>query len=131
MLQEIRSGRWQEAGSGLWRRWFQDDDFDLFVWEDGEGRVVTLQLAWNRQGAERLVLWERDRGCRGLGVVDQGERDPSRNHSPVLSEENLSGEKEEMLQGRVLGKLRSGCAGLPEGVRQAVGALLEAVNSNR
>jgi hypothetical protein len=54
------------------RRWFQDEDFDLFVWQAEDGRLVRFQLAYDRRSAERVLTWDQERGY-GHHAVDDGE----------------------------------------------------------
>jgi hypothetical protein len=49
------------------KRWFQDDYFDLFVWQDRAGAVVEFQLCYRRDTRDERVLdWRRGRGFQHL-----------------------------------------------------------------
>ena len=60
MFREIRGV--EQRGRALARRWFQDEWFDLFVWQEPSGLVVRFQLAYARDTRrERLLEWQRGR----------------------------------------------------------------------
>jgi hypothetical protein len=59
MLREIGPGR--ADGHGL-RRWFQDDYFDLYVWQDRSGSPSAFQLCYDRQHAEGAIGWSAREG---------------------------------------------------------------------
>jgi len=82
MLQRIRGVRQDEASRE--RHWFQDDFFDLFVWTDSSGAVVSFQLCYDRSRHERVLAWN---GMGGLihRRVDDGEQTPLRNRSPIMA----------------------------------------------
>ena len=39
------------------RRWFQDEYFDLFVWQDPAGAPIGFQLCYERNCAEGAISW--------------------------------------------------------------------------
>ena len=39
------------------RRWFQDDYFDLFVWQDRTGIPIAFQLCYERGAGEGAISW--------------------------------------------------------------------------
>jgi hypothetical protein len=41
----------------LHRRWFHDEYFDLFVWQDTTGRVARFELCYGAGGSERALVW--------------------------------------------------------------------------
>ncbi len=43
------------------RRWFHDDDFDLFVWQ-AEGELTLFQLCYGADSSERALVWNNSRG---------------------------------------------------------------------
>lgn len=43
------------------RRWFHDDDFDLFVWQ-AEGELTLFELCYGADSSERALVWDRKRG---------------------------------------------------------------------
>ena len=81
MLQKIRGVRQDEVSRE--RHWFQDDFFDLFVWTDGAGAFVAFQLCYDRAHRERVLAWTQDQGFLHRRI-DDGERTPLKNMSPIL-----------------------------------------------
>jgi hypothetical protein len=81
MLRELRLT--QNDSSGICKRWFQDDYFDLFTWQELTGKVTSFQLCYDRLGRERVISWDGERGF-GHHLVDDGESSPHKNMSPVF-----------------------------------------------
>jgi hypothetical protein len=81
MLRELRLT--QNDSSGIRKRWFQDDYFDLFTWQELTGKVTSFQLCYDRLGRERVISWDIERGF-GHHLVDDGESSPHKNMSPVF-----------------------------------------------
>lgn len=73
----------QNDNLGTNKRWFQDDYFDLFTWEDNTGRITSFQLCYDRLGFERVISWDCEKGF-GHHSVDDGESSPHKNMSPVF-----------------------------------------------
>lgn len=44
------------------RRWFHDDYFDLFVWQNDGGDVTLFQLCYGTASSDRALVWYKDRG---------------------------------------------------------------------
>ena len=81
MLRELRLT--QRDPSGTRKRWFQDDFFDLFTWQEQNGEVTSFQLCYDRLGVERVFSWDQDRGF-GHHRIDDGEASPHKNMTPVF-----------------------------------------------
>lgn len=83
MLREFTNVR-QIPDDG-YRRWFTDEEFDLFVWyEDKEMQeVVGFQLCYNKRGDQKALTWYRDRGYLHT-AIDDGEGSPLKNRTPIL-----------------------------------------------
>ena len=81
MLQKIRGVRQDEVSRE--RHWFQDDFFDLCVCTDGAGAFVAFQLCYDRAHRERVLAWTQDQGFLHRRI-DDGERTPLKNMSPIL-----------------------------------------------
>jgi len=81
MLREIGSTR-QDSQRGA-RRWFQDDYFDLYVWQDTAGRPIAFQLCYERNRAEGAISWSRDEGYTHARV-DAGEQAQKHGMTPIL-----------------------------------------------
>lgn len=58
------------------RRWFHDEYFDLFVWQENSGDIASFQLCYGIDSSERALVWKRDDGFFHDGVdVDALEAD--------------------------------------------------------
>jgi hypothetical protein len=79
MLTEIRF----KADSKSEKRWYQDEYFDLFIWQDETEQITSFQLCYDRLGDERVIYWDSERGFAHYRV-DDGEDSPHKNMSPVL-----------------------------------------------
>jgi hypothetical protein len=44
------------------RRWFHDDYFDLFVWQNPDGEVTLFQLCYGPGSSGRALVWDKARG---------------------------------------------------------------------
>ena len=91
MLREIKRTR-QDAPEQH-KRWFTDQDMDLFVWsvkdyETDENapeleRVVKFQLSLNKQSRELAITWQTD-GDVEIYEVDEGSRPGKHPSSPIF-----------------------------------------------
>jgi hypothetical protein len=66
MLREIAKVKQDRPGTK--RRWFQDDYFDLWIWERPDDMVAAFQLCYDRQGTERILSWREQHGFDHLAV---------------------------------------------------------------
>ena len=71
MLREITAVRQDSAETQ--RRWFQDDFFDLFVWQGRDGEFVAFQLCYDIKSNERVLSWKKDKGYTHARI-DSGEQ---------------------------------------------------------
>jgi len=60
MLREIRNVK-QYPGQ-LFRRWFNDELLDLFVWYDAGGRIAGFQLCFDKDKQERAWTYTDENG---------------------------------------------------------------------
>ena len=81
MLREIKTVRQKDDEPP--RRWFQDKDFDLIVWQHPGQDPEAFQLCYDRSRNERVLSWSRTKGYSHDGV-DSGEDDPMHNRAPIL-----------------------------------------------
>jgi hypothetical protein len=44
------------------RRWFHDEYFDLFVWQNSAHEIESLQLCYGIDSSERALEWRKNRG---------------------------------------------------------------------
>jgi len=82
MLKELHLA--QDDSSNTSKHWFQDEYFDLFVWENQKTKeIICFQLCYDRLGKERVFSWDQERGF-GHHQIDNGEYSPHKNMSPVF-----------------------------------------------
>ncbi len=82
MLREVE--RVLQETKGAKKRWFTDDVIDLFVWQNGSGRVLSLQFCYDKRHKERSLTWSGESGYGHHGV-DDGENKLGRiKASPIL-----------------------------------------------
>lgn len=80
MLREIRN--LEQRQPQRVKRWFQDDYFDLFVWQERAGDIVQFQLCYERDTRrERALDWKRGRGFQHLSVRQRYGDSPGRDAS--------------------------------------------------
>lgn len=83
MLREIQDVR-QNPGEPR-RRWFSDNDLDLYVWLGEDGGIVQFQLCYDKGRDEQALTWRPDTGLT-RHAVDDGEGGIYRMKStPVLT----------------------------------------------
>jgi len=81
MLREITNVRQDDPHTR--RRWFQDDYFDLFVWERPDGGISGFQLCYEIGANERVLSWRHPTGF-SHDRIDAGEATPYKNMTPIL-----------------------------------------------
>jgi hypothetical protein len=81
LMREIGSVR-QDSARG-YRRWFQDEYFDVFVWQDAGGRPIALQLCYDRDTAEGVISWSETDGF-AHARVDGGAKQAKYSMTPIL-----------------------------------------------
>jgi hypothetical protein len=65
------------------RRWFVDEIFDLIVWYDDKGSILSFQLCYDKEHNERALTWKQP-GTYTHHRVDDGESKTMRKATPVL-----------------------------------------------
>lgn len=65
------------------RRWFRDEDFDLYVWAHRDGRIAGFQLCYDKRTSEHAFTWLDDRGM-AHHRVDDPERGYAAAQTPLL-----------------------------------------------
>lgn len=68
-------------------RWFANEYFDLFVWQDDKGFVTGFQLCYGKNRNEEAITWKKLTGLTHARI-DTGERDVSGNLAPILVPDN-------------------------------------------
>lgn len=69
MLREIEGVHQDEPA--LRRRWFHDDDFDLFLWQREDGTVTAFELCYGASGSECALVWREGDGFYHDGTPPQ------------------------------------------------------------
>lgn len=59
MLREIHEIAYEP---GKYRRWFHDDDFDVFLWLTPLGEVIRFQVCYSLGPKERALAWHPHAG---------------------------------------------------------------------
>lgn len=75
-------GPLRQDGARGRRRWFQDDYFDLFVWQDEGERPVAFELCYDRKAIEGAITWSEAKGF-AHARVDAGEQSPFVSMTPL------------------------------------------------
>jgi hypothetical protein len=118
MMREILGVAQDE--SGVQRRWFHDDYFDLFVWQTGQGEIISFQLCYGVDSAETALVWSKDHGWFQDGKTTV-EPVPRKISDAVLTPARLPGaDSTDPMTSRFELAARS----LPDAVRTAVAARL-------
>ena len=81
MLLEPKVSRLHDGA--LRRRWFTDEQMDLYLWFDAAGELVRLQLCYDKLTLERVLHWRQGEGYRH-DAIDDGEGVPGKARSPIL-----------------------------------------------
>ncbi len=73
----------QNRGEPL-RRWFDNNYFDLLIWENSSGEIVGFQLCYDKYYNQHALTWKRQTGY-SHNKVDDGEGRPGKyKASPLL-----------------------------------------------
>ena len=89
MLSEVTNLTQHDAGTH--RRWFHDEFFDLYVWEnfaaeskgEAKGEIQGFQLCYAKADQQRALRWSQERGYNHEGV-DSPEDKPGRAMSAIF-----------------------------------------------
>mgnify|MGYP000376669332 FL=1 len=81
MLSEVKQVTQYESNKH--RRWFHDDFFDLYTWENYDGDLLGFQLCYAKDDAQRALRWSLETGYQHEGV-DQPEEKPGRAMSAIF-----------------------------------------------
>lgn len=67
MLREI--GHTQQRANEPLRRWFTNNEFDLYVWQDRASQcIVAFQLCYDKSDDERVLYWDERKGYMHAGI---------------------------------------------------------------
>jgi|SRR6267142_4434103 len=73
----------EQTDPSLKRRWFENDYFDLFTWQDFTGTLTKFQLFYDVERNERALVWSRSGGTYHDGV-DHGDSGSGHPEAPIL-----------------------------------------------
>jgi hypothetical protein len=73
----------EQTDPSLRRRWFENDYFDLFTWQDAAGTLTKFQLYYDVELNERALVWSRSGGTYHDGV-DHGDASGGHPQTPIL-----------------------------------------------
>jgi len=84
VLKEIPKEKLKKLNRDENSRWFRDDFFDLFLWEDVDGVITGFQLCYDIYYNQRALNWQAENGFSHFSV-DDGENRPGKlKATPVL-----------------------------------------------
>jgi hypothetical protein len=86
VLREI--GNVYQQDPGMRRRWFCDDYFDLFVWENPQGQIVGFQLCYDLAARQRALSWRENTGY-SHHRIDSGEHSTLKNMTPIMADDGV------------------------------------------
>ena len=101
----------EQRDPALRRRWFENDYFDLFTWQDASGAVTRFELYYDVEINEHALVWNRSVGTYHDGV-DSG--DGSR-QAPILVHSSKKFDS-----GTVVPRFQRDAASLPSELRDFV-----------
>jgi hypothetical protein len=81
MFAEVRNVR--QVPGDRFRRWFVDEQSDIFVWYEPDGRIFGFQLCCKLTEAPFVSTWTQARGF-SHATLDDGDDKPTVNRSPLL-----------------------------------------------
>ncbi len=85
MLKEIPKEKLARLNKDENCRWFRDDYFDLFLWNEGE-RIISFQLCYDIYGNQKALEWHEGKDILHY-TVDDGENRPGKPKAiPVLTQ---------------------------------------------
>ena len=105
MLQEIKVSQKENE---VYRRWFEDDYFELIVWYDaGRTEITGFQLCYEKMNNEHALTWRKDKGY-AHNAVEDGDEPLKYPSSPVLTQDGAFD------AGKVLSKFTESCSLIDE-----------------
>jgi hypothetical protein len=106
---------------GLTRRWFQNEYFDLYTWQDQDGAFHGFQLCYAKNGDQRALRYSIDAGLRHEGV-NQPEEKPGRAMTAIFVADGAP-------QAALLQRFEEDGAALPREIFEFVSAQLHLTDS--
>jgi len=114
-----------QDGSGVERRWFHDEYFDLFVWQTDQGETTSFQLCYGVDSNERALVWRKDQGWFQDGKPSV-EPVPRKNPGTARAPARLAGADATDSDpiDSIASRFESAAGNLPDVIRTAVAARL-------
>lgn len=81
MLYEIKNVK--QESNDQYRRWFEDDYFDLIVWYNSSKEITGFQLCYDRFNDEHAITWIKNTGFYH-NKIDDGPIEYHTMYTPVL-----------------------------------------------
>lgn len=81
MLHEIKNAK--KFDEGIRIRWFSDDFFDLVIWYDDDGNIISFQLTYDKYNDPHALTWKLGKGYIHE-TIDDGETPGRYKQSPIL-----------------------------------------------
>ncbi len=100
--------------TNVFRRWFQDEYFDLIVWYDLETKLITgFQLCYDKNRDEHAFTWHKNIGF-SHNRIDDARADHRHPATPILVADGMFPFEE------ILERFRASSAGIDEAIRSLV-----------
>jgi len=71
------------------KRWFTDNETDLFIWLDNGDDIIKFQVCYNKGKNEHALTWEKEAGFSHHAVDDGEEKVMKMKKSPILVQDGL------------------------------------------
>jgi hypothetical protein len=104
----------EQTNPAFKRRWFENDYFDLFVWQDSGGAFVRFQLCYDVELNERALVWSNLEGFYHDGVDHGDEPGGTLGQAPIFVRDG------KFDPGTVVPRFESEAAQMPGDVRDFV-----------
>ena len=86
MLKEIND--LTQTSDDLQRRWFSDEEIDLYVWLDENDTIHEFQISYHTNDNDHVLIWNSASGLFAHSV-DSGTLNPSKMKSSPMLTENI------------------------------------------
>ena len=83
MLQAHPCRQPEPTNQGEIKRWFSDQNTELFVWLTPAGQVTAFQFSYDKAHNEHLLSWSEVHGY-SHGRIDDGENSPFQTMTPIM-----------------------------------------------
>ena len=84
MDQTLREIAGVKQTSELRRRWWNSRDMDVYVWQDGSGKVHSFEICYGKPRNERALRWQTEQGF-SHARIDDGEAHAFDHQTPIAT----------------------------------------------